>query len=119
MVDSTSQLTGSLFKGSSRSFIETSLSSKINLNEWYFISFVLNGTIGYIYVNGDQVATNTLNVPNNITRTSNYIGKSNYDDPNADAIYDELKIYQGALSSADILNEYKKNSKNGNNKLNR
>jgi hypothetical protein len=120
MVDSTSQLTGSLFKGSSRSFIETSSSSsKINLNEWYFISFVLNGTIGYIYVNGDQVATNTLNVPNNITRTSNYIGKSNYDDPNADAIYDELKIYQGALSSADILNEYKKNSKNGNIKLNR
>jgi hypothetical protein len=120
MVDTTSQMTGSSFKGSSRSYIETSSSSSIiNLNEWYFISFVLNGTTGYIYVNANQVATNTLNVPNNITRKSNYIGKSNLaTDSNADAIYDELKIYQGALSSADIMNEYKKNSKNGNNKLN-
>ena len=25
----------------------------INLNEWYFISFVLNGTTGHIYVNGN------------------------------------------------------------------
>ena len=119
MVDTTPQMTGSSFKGSSRSYIETSSSSIINLNEWYFISFVLNGTTGYIYVNANQVATNTLNVPNNITRKSNYIGKSNLaTDSNADAIYDELKIYQGALSSADIFNEYKKNSKNGNNKLN-
>ncbi len=38
-------------------------------------------------------------------------------EPNADAIYDELKIYQEAFSSADILNEYKKNSKNGNIKI--
>jgi hypothetical protein len=63
MVDTTSQMTGSTFKGSSRSYIETSSSSIINLNEWYFISFFLNGTTGYIYVNDSQVATNTLNVP--------------------------------------------------------
>jgi hypothetical protein len=104
-------------------FIGTSISlfvasAIINLNEWYFVAFVLNGTTGYIYVNSDQVTTGTLYVPINIIRKNNYIGKSNWNEPNADAIYDELKIYQEAFSSADILNEYKKNSKNGN-KLNR
>jgi hypothetical protein len=86
----------------------------INLNQWYFISFVLSGTTGYIYVNGDQKATGTLLVPNNITRKNNYIGKSNYfNQANADAIYDEIKIFKGALSSNDILNEYKNSSNNG------
>jgi len=50
------------------------------------ISFVLNGRTGYIYVNGNQVATGTLNVPNNITRGNNFIGKSNWPNiSNADA----------------------------------
>ncbi len=70
----------------------------------------MNGTTGYIYVNGNQVANDTLNVPNNITRINNYIGKS---DLNADAIYDEFKIYEGALSSSNIMNEYKINSNYG------
>ncbi len=50
-----------------------------------------------IYVNCNQVATGILHAPNNIIRTSNYIGKSNWAInvfPNADAIYDEFKIYQ-------------------------
>jgi len=85
-------------------------SAIINLNEWYFVAFVLSGTTGYIYVNGNQVTTGTLYVPINIIRRNNNIGKSNWNEPNADAIYDELKIYQGALSSADIMNEYKLNS---------
>jgi len=108
MVYSTSQLIGLTFDGSSQSYIETSSSTTIiNLYEWNFISFVLSNLTGYIYVNGDQVANGILNVPNNITRTKNYIGKS-YSPlgSNADAIYDELKIYQDALSSIDIKNEY-------------
>jgi len=79
----------------------------INLNEWYFISFVLNRTTSNIYVNGNQVATGSFIIPNNITRTRNYIGKSNWAaDSNADAIYDEIKIYQVALTSSQIMNEY-------------
>ena len=70
----------------------------------------MNGTTGYIYVNGNQVANDTLNVPNNITRENNYIGKS---DLNADAIYDEFKIYKVALSTNDILNEYQSSLING------
>jgi hypothetical protein len=88
-------------------------SSLINLNEWYFISFVLNGTTVYIYVNGKQVKNGASKKPNNILRTNNYIGKSNWvGHLNADAVYDEFKIYQGALSSSDILNEYLISSNN-------
>ena len=35
-------------------------------------------------------------------------------DKDADAIYDEIKIYQGALTTAEILNDYITNSPKGN-----
>jgi hypothetical protein len=44
--------------------------------------------------------------PNNVQRTNNYIGKSYSTDPNAIAIYDEIKIYQGAMSQANVVNDY-------------
>jgi len=78
------------------------------LNQWYFVSFVLGGNICYIYVNGGQVARKiSMNVPKNLTRTSNFIGKRNSPtNPNADAIYDEISIYQVALPQTDIMNMY-------------
>jgi hypothetical protein len=111
MTESFSKMHGVIFKSSLSSYIQTS--SIINLNEWYFISFVLSGTTGYIYVNGNQVKTNQLNVPNSILRANNYIGKSNFGNANTDAVYDEFKIYQGALSSSDIMNEYQISLNNG------
>jgi hypothetical protein len=107
----TPQIKGNIYNKNITSSIITQ-SSIINLNEWYFISFVLSGTTGYIYLNGGQVATGTLNVPNNIIRRSNYIGKSNWGNQNADAVYDEIKIYQVALSSNDIMKEYRNSSNN-------
>jgi len=107
-----SQIYGYTFFGSSYKIVKAP--SIINLNEWYFISFVLNGTTGYFYLNGNQEATGTLPIPNNIMRTSNYIGKGNFGDPNADAIVDEIKIYQVALTSSQIMNEYMISSNNGN-----
>jgi hypothetical protein len=95
IIDTDSRLQGYIRQDSSESRLNTL--PIINLNEWYFISFVLSGTTGLIYVNCNQVATGILHAPNNIIRTSNYIGKSNWAInvfPNADAIYDEFKIYQ-------------------------
>jgi hypothetical protein len=55
-----------------------------------------------------------LQAPNNVIRKSNYIGKSSWStDSNADAIYDDMKIYQGALSSIAIMNEYNAQSNYG------
>ena len=113
MVEKTSQMVAIICKSSSCQ-PRLITSSVINLNQWYFVSFVLSGTTGYIYFNGSQVGNGTLNVPNNIQRTRNYIGKSNFasSDANADAIYDEIKIYQVALAPAEIINEYQISSNN-------
>jgi len=113
MLGNTSQMNGKIYKGTVNLNFQTF--SIINLNQWYFISFVFTGTTQFIYLNGNQLATGNLYGQNNINKIGNYIGKSNWGtDLNADAIYDELKIYQGALSSNEIINEYKNSSNNGN-----
>jgi len=103
------QIYASIYQGINMSSVLTN--STINLNQWYFISYVLSGTIGIIYINGNQVANSTMRMPNNILRTSNFIGKSNWDVLSdlktvSNAIYDEMKIYKGAMTSAEIMNEY-------------
>ena len=115
MYESTSYLSAYVYKGSSSQYFETSSSSiVINLNQWYFVAFVLNSTTGYIYVNGNQIANGTLYVPNNIIRTKNYIGGTSWylTDYNADAIYDEIKIYNRVLSSSIIKDQYSISSDN-------
>ncbi len=77
----------------------------INLNQWYFVAFVLQNTTNFMYVNGSLAATGSLPIPNNITRTLNYFGRS-YLPSAPNAIFDEIKIYQGALSANDILTEF-------------
>ena len=53
--------------------------------------------------------------PDNINRTTNFIGKSN--DPthrlNLNAILSDLKIYKGTLSTEQVLNDYLTSSNNG------
>jgi len=74
-----------------------------------FANLKSNGIQGFIYVNGIQMVqykTNFLSVPIQINRTNNYFGKGNWYNLNADAIYDEIKIYQVALTPIQIINEY-------------
>ena len=94
------------------SFVLTS--SMLELNKWYHVAFKSNKSEGYIYVNGGKVAsTYKLLTPNNVIRNRNFIGKSNSNDSNADAVYDELKIYSGSLTSNSILDDYIRDSYNG------
>ena len=90
-------------------------SVSIQLNQWYHVAFVLSGTNGIIYVNGSLAANGVLNVPNDVKRSSNYIGKSNWNnnDRNADAVYDDLKIYIEALSADLISKDFIQSSNNG------
>ena len=60
MSGATLHLYGFTFIGPSLSQFEAS--AIINLNEWYFVAFVLSGTTGYIYVNGNQVTTGNLHI---------------------------------------------------------
>ena len=82
--------------------------SFIELNKWYHVTVTLNGTTGCIYVNGSLVVTGQLKAPRNVLRTVNYIGNVN-----ALAVYDDLKIYQRAMSPEQVLYDYIVSSNNG------
>jgi hypothetical protein len=105
MIRTTSKIHASVYEFSSCKGLD--ISDIIELNKWYFISLVLNGKKGYIYVDGNLFASGPLLRPNDVLRKNNYIGKSNWpSDSNADAIYDEIKIYKGALSPNSIISSY-------------
>jgi hypothetical protein len=79
----------------------------LSLNTWYHIAYVYDGANGYLYINGNLVASASQISPNNIKRNNCLIGKSNFNYSNslANAIYDELKIYKVALTSDQIAND--------------
>jgi len=94
------------------------------LKQWYFVSAVFSynlaiGSTFRIYVNGklfynatDSIKTNRIN----IVRNSNFIGKTNWIGNGfafADSIYDDIAIYQNALSDTDIMNLYDEQSSSG------
>jgi len=106
--DSTSQLT---FQISTFAFVGTTTLSLFN---WYHVAFVLQGTTGLIYVNGIQIANSTLAVPSIVQMSNNFIGKSSVpSDQNPIAVYDEIQIYQGAMTAAQVLNSFTTSSSNG------
>jgi hypothetical protein len=72
------------------------------LNQWSHIAATLSGTTATIYINGVAAGTSIFPVPVNITRTKCYIGKSNWGDPYANAVYDELRIWNTAKTSSQI-----------------
>jgi hypothetical protein len=94
-----------IFSGSSPSYLQTK-PLPLELGKWYHFAIVLNKTICFLYLNGNFTISKALNVPRNVTRNSNYIGKSNSGEPNVDAIYDDIKIYKTALTEDFILNDY-------------
>ncbi|MEN6309770.1 MAG: LamG-like jellyroll fold domain-containing protein [Anaerohalosphaeraceae bacterium] len=78
------------------------------LNEWQFFAVTMTeaGDVT-IYKNGLSVQTGTLGVPTAITRTSNFIGESNWA---TDILYagmmDEMQIYNYALDADTLATMY-------------
>ena len=80
----------------------------ISLNSWHFLVGVLGGGRVKLYVDnvlkGDVAGPSGLN---NLIRTNNYIGRSNW---SADAFFkgliDEVRIYNRALSESEIQDHY-------------
>ena len=97
-----------IYKGASN-VLSLNSSQMLELNKWQHLTFTfLNSTKkAKIYVNGVLTANGTSNgSPNNVARTSNYIGKSNNAaDGLVNAIYDEIKIFNIALSQLQIVLE--------------
>jgi WD40 repeat protein len=79
----------------------------LDLNEWHFVSFVFSGDTGYIYVNGSEFAYEKSIKHKKTFRNYNYIGKNNWKNcPDADAIYDEIKIFNVSLSHDEIIESF-------------
>jgi autotransporter-associated beta strand protein len=75
------------------------------LNTWTHLAVTQSGNTARLYINGNLVATNTAVTikPANLGSTSqNYLGKSQYADPILKGSLDEFKIYNRALSQAEI-----------------
>ena len=80
----------------------------INLNEWYHVALSLKANRLSIYINGKLDKSETIiYLPRAVNRIGSYIGKSNWKNVSyADAVYNDIKIYRGALTSDEIYKEY-------------
>lgn len=74
------------------------------LNVWQRFAVTIDGSGNVkLYKNGAQVASGTTTVPVNVTRTLNYIGRSNTStDAYYDGALDDLRVYARVLSAAEI-----------------
>ena len=88
-------------------YAQSSETNYIGLNKWNYVQIYLgyNGGQAVIYNNCAYLGMSYFPMPHNVTRTTNFIGKTaSSSDPNlyANAIYDDIKIYQGQIDvSAD------------------
>ena len=80
----------------------------LSVGQWYHVAVTITGNTGRLYRNGELVATNTnmtLN-PIDVAATMNYIGKSQWADPEFDGLIDDLRIWNYALSTVDAAQLY-------------
>lgn len=83
--------------------------SALSAGVWSHVAVTLNGNTGILYLNGIPVGTNsavTLRPWSLGSTANNYLGKSQYSDPYLNGILDEFRIYNVALSSAEIAATY-------------
>jgi hypothetical protein len=86
------------------------VASPLPLNEWKHMAVVFqadynraNATLK-IYIDGILVGTTTSAYgPQNVTRTKNYIGKSNWPNPTANASLDSIRIWSVARTADQIV----------------
>lgn len=97
---SSGQVSLHVFQGGSAQFIQAS--TAIPLEQWTHIACVLNNGTATIYYNGVSVATGPVHAPLNIIRTANFIGKSNWADYLANAVMDEVRIWNVARTEQQI-----------------
>ncbi len=86
---------------------------RFSIGAWMHTAFTLDSNLqAKNYINGIQ--SNLIDLPKSfpqsMNRPNSYIGKSDlvFSPPlsNANAIYDDIKIYLGAMDSASVMNDY-------------
>jgi hypothetical protein len=87
-----------------RTFQGGMVTGNISLSTWYHVAYTQNSSLAIIYLNGVQAVTGaTQPILRNISRTSNFLGNTNWEalQP-SNAEFDEVKIWNRALSAADV-----------------
>lgn len=72
---------------------------------WHHLAVTLSGSTGVLYIDGVARGTNndmTLRPSDLGATTQNYLGKSQYSDPNLNGSIDDFRIYDRALSASQI-----------------
>jgi hypothetical protein len=79
-------------------------SNAIQLNVWQeFTATVTSSGQATIYKNGTAIASANINVPSNVTRANDYIGRSNWPgDPTFGGAIGDVAIYNQALTAAQV-----------------
>ncbi len=82
--------------------------SAIPAGQWHHVAVTLTGNTGRLYRDGELVATNTSMTinPIDVGAILNYIGKSQWPDPEFNGMIDDLKIWNYALTTVDVAKEY-------------
>jgi Concanavalin A-like lectin/glucanases superfamily len=77
----------------------------VPLNQWTHLAATLSGINATIYINGIASGTSNLSVPANVTRSYNYIGRSNWGwgDPAPEGSFDDLRIWSVAKTGPQLL----------------
>ena len=81
-----------------------SSTTSLSIGKWQHITFTVKSNVGYYYVNGEILFTGPVYNPRAISRTGNYIGKSNFGaQSNPKAEIDDVKIFNKSLSKLEII----------------
>ena len=82
-------------------------STLIPLDQWAQLAATQSGTTQTLYLNGQQVGQQTGGPEASVARNLNYIGRSNWgSDAYLDGKISQLRMYNRALTSAEILTDY-------------
>ncbi len=87
--------------------------SPLPIKIWTHVTFVLKNNMGYMYLNGISNSNAPLVAPIKAERNMNFIGKDSHNSNlyMAEAVYENLKIYKGALTPDELKEEYNKDRK--------
>ena len=103
-----SSLTLSLYLGDTVSYQPTIPGFTVNNNNWYFIAWTLSTSGQWnFYINGTLSQTYQASYPNQISRSSQYLGKSNWSsDPYFTGSIANFVTYNSVLSASQVNNIY-------------
>lgn len=100
----TSNLFFGVYNGSTNNY---TIGGTLQFDQLAMYTATADGTNFRIYVNGQLVHTEANStVPTATTRTSNYLGRSNWPDPYLNGQIPVAQIYNRALSAGEVLQNY-------------